>query len=96
MTERPIHDNAELHREIHRLCRLLCNCPIDQIPLLELKNVIHANKRLLLECDANFLPCSSLLVMIAHAEIKRRLSDLNDPAKEVGDGRLAEANDQPS
>lgn len=70
--------------------------PIDQIPLLELKNVIHTNKQLRPACDANFRPCSTLLVMIAQAEIKRRLSDLNDPMKEVEDGRLVEANDQPS
>lgn len=76
MATRSSHNNTQPYQETSRLCRLLCVNPIDRIPLLELKRVIHAFKQPLSSSDINLQPCSALLVMIVRAEIKRRLSDL--------------------
>ena len=78
MATRSSHDNTQPHQETSRLCRLLCVNPIDRIPLLELMRVIHGFKQPLSASDINLQPCSALLVMIVRAEIKRRLSDLEE------------------
>lgn len=74
MAESAIHNRTWLQQEIHRLCSLLHSNPIEQIPLLELKNVIQMSKQHPSCHDKKLLPCTTILALIARAEIKRRLT----------------------